>query len=97
MVVVVEILRNLKDRARWNGWTKMRPDMNIVVHIPDRGVMGAMIIQHKVRMEVAVKIGYFSPAGCNGDVGIDDVGVESFGRCRRDDTAYKTNCTDDDN
>src|SRR6478672_8962756 len=99
MVVVVEILRNLKDPAGCNGWTKSSAHMDVVVHVPDRCPARARIIEHKVRMEVAVKVSYYSPARCNDHfgavhAGVDqfgtaDVGVDQFGRCRRDNVTYK--------
>ena len=38
-----------------------------------------MIIEHKVRTEVAVKVSYYSPAGCNDDVGGDHFGTSNVG------------------
>ena len=65
--------------------TQRSPHMDVVVHVPDRRLAGGMIMEHPVRMEVAVKVSYHRPAGCgDGDqLGTADVKVVPFGELRR--------------
>src|SRR5207248_2936442 len=57
-------------KARGKSWAIRPPDMNIVVHIPNRCLASARIVKDKIRLPIVVKVSiaklscYWSRSSC---------------------------------
>src|SRR6266487_3778411 len=57
VAIVIKICRTHHYPAGRKSWTEATPEINVVVQIPDRGLMGAGVVKHVVRVTVSVKVG----------------------------------------
>src|SRR4029077_19370849 len=61
MAIAVKIRCPCQVPAVRKGWREVTPDQDLIVSIPYRCLMAVSVLKHKVRVAVAVKVGYDSP------------------------------------
>src|SRR6266498_4982966 len=57
VAIVIKIRCTHHYPAGRKSWTEATSEINVVVQIPDRGLMGAGVVKHVVRVAVTVKVG----------------------------------------
>src|SRR5258705_408007 len=61
MAVAVEIRHTTQSPTCWKSGTEHAANKNVVVKIPDRCLTGGGVLNHKVWVAVAVKVGHCRP------------------------------------
>src|SRR5262245_28834221 len=93
MAIAIEIRRTSQPPTSRKRRAERAANKNVIIQIPDRGLMRAGLLNHIVRVAVAIKVGYDSPAserrcwrrcGHIYQVVADDIEVDPFRRCRGD-------------
>src|SRR5437667_428824 len=96
MTIPIKIRYTCQAPGRQKSRAERAADEDVIIQIPDRRLTRAEVLKHPVRVTIAVKVAYLSPAskrrwrGRRGWCGriyqvvTDDIEVDPFRRCRGD-------------